>query len=399
MTGRLTILVSLLALLNAASPLRGQPTIAPSGASASAATQPRPAATAPATPGTSGADAASLRREGTARIEKAVKALIAEAASLDDLKQANAVIHFSRPHPALADIKGDLALQVLERMAQPITENAFRDTFIRWHLLHVVLQVDRANRRATGAPLLRLVRMMPGPLNLTAQRESYYEPEEIWQKWHALVGGGGPSPPQIVIGYPPFQRIIGAPESYKHLPADAASNYAKAVETWKVQHAKNLELAKQYEGKFKMVTVPGARTFNQRLSFVNYMVRQYRGELIYALIRSGDPEVAKLMMREIDRLARDKSGVAFDLLAYVYLAAFEGSLNLYDQGTLNEMSETLEGTARATDEYVSYGGATRNFAQYSFHLIYMLKDGGGFIEAEQKPKIDGNRFRPKGGFQ
>lgn len=334
-----------------------------------AAAQPSPGETAAATqPKAGGAGAA--QRERAAKLEEALKPLIAEAVDLDKIEKPKAPAVFSRPHPALRGFGPDMAMDCLNRMMQPFVGGQgaeYRDSYIRWHLMWVVKQASQDDRRRMGSRLVQLINMMPPALNIPGREWLRYEPPEIASRYHSLINSGN-----IVTGYPPFQRVVGPPESYKYMDADKVAKI-KA----------NLEEAETLKGKFKAIVDADAQAFNGRVSNLNYVIRQYRGELIYSLLLTGDPEMARRVATEIERQARAKSGVALDLLAYVYLACFEGALDLYDKDTLKAMSQTIKGAAIAMDGYTSYGGQTRNFADYAFHLIYMLEDGGGFIKPHE----------------
>lgn len=330
-----------------------------------------------ARPATTRSAESAQRTERATRMAKAIEVLVAEARQLDDFKNENPRLTFTRPHPVLSTWGPDMALDTLDRMIQDFTSNEFRDTYIRWHLMAVVKKAAPADRKATGSRLVQLIKMMPGPLTAQGRSDHYYEPADIASKYFSLANSG-----LRTVGYPPFQRQIGPPESYKYMDAATAA---------RVQA--NLEEAAKLRDKFHIVVDKAAQAWNSRINAVNYYIREYRGELIYSLLLTGDPAIAKLVMNEIDRQVKTKSGIGFDLLAYVYVAAFDKALNVYDQKTLDDMSNILEGTARGADEYVSYGGQTRNFAQYAFHLIYMLKDGGGFIDAKAADEPKASRFR------
>jgi hypothetical protein len=340
-----------------------------------AAPAPAPVTPDPAAPAAKPAPVVNPGNDRAAKLHKAVEQLLAESRALDKFEKDKAKVvplNFSRPHPLLKDMGPEYAIDALQRMLQPMNTGPgaeFRDAYVRWHLMWVAKKASDADRAETGSRLMQLVKKMPGDLNVQGKQVYRHEPEEIYAKYVGLANSGN-----TVVGYKPFERYIGPPESYKYF--DAA----------KVAQVKaNLEEAAKLKDKFKTIVDEDAAQWNQRVNFLNYIVRQYRGELIYALLLTGDPEMARTVMGEVDRLARAKNGVAFDLLAYFYLAAFDGAMSHYDQNVLVELSKKLEATARATEGYVSYGGAQRNFADYAFHLIYMLQDGGGFIEAKEDP--------------
>lgn len=371
---------------------------------AGAATKPAPAATpTPAKPPAatqpaSNADASKTRRE---RFHAAVAKLVAEANDLDNFEAIKNPPVFTRPHPALKEFGPETATEALNYSLQQLAGNEYRDTYIRWHLLWVISKVPDDERKATGPKLTALARMLPGPLNVKARVEARWEPQEIYDKYRAMVGHP-PSLPnlQIVVGYPPFQRVIGPPESIKYLDAATLENYERAKaalpalqEAYKKRVA---EADKLYGGQFKYIRDEGAVAFNARLRAMTEVMRHYRGLLIYAMISSGDPETAKLVMAEVCKRAKAKDGITFDLLSYLYLAAFDGVLGRYDKATLQELSKMLESTARESQDYVSYGGATRNFADAAFHLIELLKDGGGFFEPDEAPSTTPQQGRRRG---
>lgn len=271
-----------------------------------------------------------------------------------------------------------MALITIKRMRQDFTGNEYLDTYIRWHLMHAVRQARQSDRRKMGEDLVALIRQMPGPLNVPFRREWWWDPEPHYNEYIRLAG----HPPQAYItkGYPPYQHTVGPPESFKYMQPGAKQAYDQAMVVYK----ERLKVAEEYRKThpFRRVVDQKAVEFNRRLRQIRYIMRQYRGELIYALILTGDPKMAHLVFDEVDRQLRTEAGrgIAVDLLSFVYLAAFDGAMGLYDQQTLNELSAKLERTARANEGYFLYARRQRNFADYAFHLVHLLKDGGGFFE-------------------
>ena len=310
---------------------------------------------------------AERRAQRLTRIATAVERLKKEANDLDDFDKVTDPPYFQRPHPAISGFAPDMALDTLRRMLDPFTGNDYRDTYIRWHLMHVVKNGSPEDKEEMGKALVRLIAMMPLELHYAEKPDHRYEPPDIAGRYFALVNS------QLrTIGYPPFQRQIGAPEVYKYVTAEEAEKI-KA----------NLIEAETLRDKFKTIVDVGAQQWNHRIRYVNWFIRQYRGEVIYAILQTGDPEMFKLVLATIDRHAKSKSGIAMDLLTYMYLAAFDGVLNLYTPEVLLEGSRTLEGSARAMEGFQNYGGYVRNFADYAFHMIYILRDGGGFVDIKE----------------
>lgn len=311
------------------------------------------------------AQSAHAQVETDKRIADAVATLIKEANALETVSEG-VTPRFTRPHPAMSTWGSEMALPVLSRMNQPLTGNDYRDTYIRWHLMWVVKKVDDADRSQMSQRLVRLVKEMPGPLNIKGRREVTHEPVEAYQAWHKAYYSL-----RIVKGYPPFQQYVNPPESLKELGGDAPARWAEA---------------QRLRGTFKTIVDKDAVTFNRLVRQMNWIIRQYRGELIYSMMQTGDPAMFRLIFSEIDKRARAKDGIAFDLMAYLYLAAFDGLMELYEPSLLTELSQQLEKTARGSDEYVDYAKRKRNFGDYAFHMIYMLRDGASFAGREDITK-------------
>ena len=297
--------------------------------------------------------------DDTRLIEEAVEQLTIEAKALGQFKEEDgAIASLSRPHALVSRINPTLARHVLDRMLRPFTSNPYEDSFVRWHLMHVISQASQEDRDTMGPKLVKLIKQMPGPFDRPERREYVHIPEGIHDQWWSIF-----TSLRVVIGYPPYEKRINPPASFDHM--DEATR-AKAEEQWQ----KALKLKEQ----FKTVYDHDAIAHNRRIREVNWIVRQYRGELIYALFWTGDAEMAKLMMDSINKHARRQDGIALDLLAFWYLAAFDGALELYEPALLNELSQKLNRTARASERWIGYQLRQRNFADYAFHLIQMLKD-------------------------
>lgn len=311
---------------------------------------------------------ATAKTETNKKLHHAVAELKAEALEVGRYAEEIAVTpHFSRPHPALASFDHDAAPDVLRRMLQPFTGNAYEDTYVRWHMMHVVKKANAEDRRKIGPELVKLIRQMPGPLDIPDRRWWRWVPEPQGSAWHHLF-----ITLRVVTGYPPYEKRFDPPASFEYMDAETR---AWAEERWKkVQELKET---------FETVIDQDAIAFNQRIRKVNWTVRQYRGELIYALFFTGDPEMARLVISAIQKHAPKNNGIALDLLSFWYLAAFDGALELYEPKVLGELSQKLERIARNNDQWYKYQHRQRNFADYAFHLVTMLRDGSIYIEDPQ----------------
>lgn len=326
--------------------------------------------------GPTASELAKARDQRIAKLKDAVVQLTKEAQDLDKTEGEVVAPVFNRPHPALKGLGPDYATLVLNGMTSRFTGNQFRDAYIRWHLMAVVQKMPEDERLDSAGPLRRLVRDMPDSSVPAKQVPDHrYEPPDIAGKYFSLANSGN-----VVTGYPPFQKVIGPPASYEFMSAAQAAK-VKA----------NLEEAARLRSQFQTIIDKGAQQRNYRIRMVNHIIRQYRGELIYELLKSGKEDVVIDVMDDIDAMAKRKDPMALDLISYMYLAAFDGVLSRYQADTLQTMSRKLEASARANQTYVEYGGQDRNFADYAFHLIYLLQDGGGFFEAEAAPQPTGQR--------
>ena len=297
-------------------------------------------------------------------IERAVEELTAEAIDVGKYKDAKISPHFGRPHPVLGGLGPDMALDVLDRMLEPFAGNAYEDTYIRWHLMHVIKKASQSDRRQMGPRLVKLVKQMPETLGISERPEFRNEPQELANEFFRIFESL-----RVIIGYPPYEKRINPPASFAHMPPERR---AEAEALWKK--------AQEIKSRYKTITDPDAIAFNRRIQEVNWIVRQYRGELIYAMFFTGDPEMVDLMVSTLNAHAKKRSGIAFDLLAFGYLAVFDGALDLYEPTLLNELSRKLKSVARSNDQWIDYKRRKRNFADSAFHLISLLEDGGGFTD-------------------
>jgi hypothetical protein len=314
-------------------------------------------------------------REREQKLKDAVQELVKEAREMGEVGKPKVEPKFSRPHPLLKDLDADHALPALNQMQQDWTGQKFMDTYVRWHLLWVVKQGRQSDRDEMGRRLLKLFEKLPGSLQVPHRPWHRYEPPDKAAEYHQKVNSL-----VVVEGYPPFQRRIGPPESLARMNP---TRRAEAEKVWAEAQA----LRTQFEDIIDKEAV----AFNRRIDQINEIVLNFQGELIYELLRTGDPAMLRVVMKEMERQIAAKSGLQFVLLNYVYLAAFDGILNLYPEHVLKEFSIELEKLARANAEYVDYRARKRNFGDYAFHMIYMLRDGGGFIDPRDLEVKEGRK--------
>lgn len=306
----------------------------------------------------------------SAALSAAVEKLLIEAKELDELESPKNPPVFTRPHPALVGIGSDQAAAVLDRMAEPFTGNEYRDTYIRWHLVEVLKQADAGSLRRQTQRIIKLLNAMPGPLQLPLLQEWKDEPQEIANRYHQLNGQT-----RTVVGYPPFERVHYGKDALAYMDPERRTK-AEAI----VAEMERLRpmWKRAYDSK--------AMTRNDRVRRVNWVVRQYRGELVYSLMLTGDPSVLPKCVDAVAKSLKSQDRAAFDILSFMYLAAFDGVLNEYPREALQQTSAALKALGRSAEAYTLYrdGQAElspwapqkeRSFADYAFHLVYMLEEG------------------------
>ncbi len=317
-----------------------------------------------------GSQSASAGQAPPSDLKGAVERLIAEAKELDDLESPKFPPVFQRPHAAVAGLGAEQATAVLDRMADPFTGNEYRDTYIRWHLVETLKKADAGALRRESQRIIRLINQMPGPLQLPLLQEWKDDPMEISQKWHALA-----AQTRVVVGYPPFERIYWGEAALPYMDPQRRATMPPILK--EMERLKPL-WKRSYDQK--------AMTRNDRVRRVNWVVRQYRGELIYVLLMSGDASVLPRCIGAVQKSVKAKDRAAFDILSFMYLAAFDGVLSQYPAEALRQAGQSLEAIARSAEGYELYKDGQydqpawapqriRNFTDYAFHLAHMLQEG------------------------
>ena len=297
-------------------------------------------------------------------IDRALEQLMREAQSLDKSDNGSSTPVPHRPAGAVAQIPTSAAGAVLQRMAGKLTGDDFRDTYIRWQLMDVVNRADAATLAKNSNQLAALLQALPSAMKTGYKQEYRYEPPEIaarwWKLWHES---------KYLDGYPPFQR--------EYHGRDALNN-AKGAEKERLKPI--VEEMERLRPQFKQIPDHDAIAFNRRLDQLNFLHRQYGGELVYALLRTGDPRLFEIAFNEAGRHASQRQLIAFDLLAYAYLAYLNGELNVYDAKTLSQAGSKLLQTATPLDGFKAYRvgdkepwWGTRNYADYAYHLVRLLR--------------------------
>ena len=318
-------------------------------------------------------EAEKANREALAKV---VDQLVAEANELNVVdREPEHKAHFKRPHPIVETIrKSDMALAALERMNGSFTGKDVLDLYIRWHMMPIFKTATDEDNKASGRQIIELIKKLsPDPPEgvVPYKQVWHYEPPELKHDrdrlWHSI---------RVSVGYPPYRRTVHGAGAIKHL---------KGAE--KAAAEKKLQQIAAMDAKITKIQDPEAAEFNNQIRRKNERIwrlrdayREYRGEIIYALVRTGDPRMLDLIGKEIARLVKSKSPFALDLLGYLYRAGFDGVLDRYSSEDLAKFGENLKTVARSADAWVTFSyryhhhtyRQHRNFADYSYHLILTL---------------------------
>ncbi len=118
------------------------------------------------------------------KLDEVVAKLTAESEKLMDPDQT---FYFSRPHPIVQQLEPDKALRVLARIAQPFTGDPLRDTYIRYHLLWVVLQDANSHNEFSSKKFAEMVNSLPGEVTYEVKQARSWDHPEIATRYYQLV--------------------------------------------------------------------------------------------------------------------------------------------------------------------------------------------------------------------
>ena len=214
--------------------------------------------------------------------------------------------------------------------------------------------------------LVSRVNEVPPRFAWAPKQVDYYHPEEIARRYHQLR-----SSVRATSGYPPFVQHHWGRSALPHLPqSERAAARAR------------LDEADRLRDQFEHRRDPNAVAYNDRLRRMIHVLRVYRGELIYAMMKTGDDRMLNLVIDTIERNLREGNHIAFDLMSFVYQAAFDGYLDYYSDAAITSMQRRLEQMGRRWEGYRQYDNVHRSFGDYAFHLVQTLKEGARFTRTD-----------------
>jgi hypothetical protein len=265
-------------------------------------------------------------------VDGAVAALVAEAEARyrDDVRQN---ITIARPHPAVAKLGPEHAGQALLAMKGKLTGDPLKDAFVRYHLMDVVNRALPTASESFIKQLLDLAPLVPADLVVEHKPWWVYDPPAIGNRYRQLIESVA-----LQIGFPPFRRRVDAPESFQYMDgpqrAKAEAAYAEA---------------QSLKGKFKETASVENHTYNFRMTWTNWLIRQYRGELLYAMVAQGDVPALDRITDAVAGAAGNDPVRATDLTSFLNAAYFNGLLGKFDEATLKRTAAKLRQAAAASE--------------------------------------------------
>lgn len=270
-----------------------------------------------------------------------------------------------RPHPAVAKLPVGTAASILPRLGDRLTGDAVRDTYIRYHLMHVLMQ-DDAPRDAK--PYAALLASFPDSVPFERRKEGEYEPPELAAEYHKLVNQC-----RVTIGYPPFQKQIGPPESFEYMEE---AQRKRCEKLW--------EQAQELRKKFTKTVDDGARDYNRRIVYVPWMARQVRGECLLAMVRSGETKAFQDAIAHVAKAGAADPSAAADGLQFLNAALADGWLAQYDAALLKSAAGTLKRAVIAADAALKPNQRQQHsLSEAAFTLITSLENG--YIPSRPEP--------------
>lgn len=328
--------------------------------------------------------AETLAQSDQQLINQAIEQLKTEASNLDELKDKTNAPTWRRPHPAVRKIPDSAADKVIRAMAGQLAANAYEETYIRWHLMDVLSRASDKELEGQSESFTRLIQQIPDAISLKPRKEYRDEPADIAREWWRLHGQT-----HLVKGYPPFER---------HYWGEKALREATGAE--KKRLAPLVAKMKELRPKWKRTRDPEAIAFNNRLEWLNIAMREYRGELVYSMMRTGDPRMLSLIVDSTITHAKKQNAAAFDLLNYMYYAYVDGHLHKFPLRERGPAADQLTRAGKALDEFRVYEGNStygnrpfeRNFADYVFHIAMLLRDIDDFPQTTKTQNIAARQY-------
>ncbi len=340
------------------------------------------------------------------RVDAAFERLIAEAKELGTLKVPEHRAVFTRPHRVVRELEPGDGTEVLRRLDGKLVGDLYGDTYIRWHLLPVVH--DWLHKRAVDSTddplpadsikaLRHLFEDMPAEAKTRFESPLSKEGKRIESR---LVGLR--SQTTVIVGVPPFEKRYSGRAALPHMTPSARRRAEPIV--------KQLEAL---QNQLKQMRSREVDKLNERYREMAKAFREYRGDLAYAMVQTGEGKALGDVGSAVVLLIRKRQRAGFDLMRSTYRAMHDGYLGRYDDRALGLLRTKLRKAAAGAQKYERYNRGDealpthvrpkmRSFGVYAAHLIGLLESPGrvrGFtlanrIEAGEPVLVPAGPFDP-----
>ncbi|HZK80091.1 MAG TPA: hypothetical protein VFC46_03470, partial [Humisphaera sp.] len=309
---------------------------------------------------TASAPAAGRPAPAPGTVEAAVAQLEAEA---NDAFRPEGKLQITvvRPHAAVAKLSTSTVRDVLRLMNTRLTGDPLKDTYIRYHLMYLVNKAQDEGAEHFTRDLIALAGLVPKDLKIEFKQWLRYEPPEVAQRYYFLVNSC-----IVNVGFPPFNRQIGAPASFQYM--DAAQK-AKCTAMWAE--------AQTLVGKFKAINSAENYAYNWRQIYMNWIIREYRGELLYDLVAQDDPRALERIIDAIVAAAASDPVRATDFASFLNKAYFDGMLGKHSAGELKSVAKKLRAAALASEIAAHNAGMKTQGAKGGPTMSSGWVNGGG----------------------
>jgi hypothetical protein len=312
------------------------------------------------------------------RVDAAFEQLIAEANDLGTLKVPEHRAVFTRPHRVVSELEPVDGAAVLRRLDGKLAGDLYGDTYIRWHMLPIVH--DWLHGRAvdaSGDPLpadsvkatRHLFQDMPAET-----RARYASPlsEEGKRLEKRLVGLRAQT--RVKVGVPPFEKTYSGRAALPHMTPSARRRAEPIV--------KQIEAL---QNQIKQMRSRDVDKLNDRNRELSKVFREYRCDLTYAMIQTGNEKALDDVGSAIGSLIRNRQRVGLDLMQSTYKAMHHGYLGQYSDRALASLRVKLLKAGSGAGKYERYnsGGEPvsaevrpkmRSFGAYSTHMVGLLEE-------------------------
>lgn len=317
------------------------------------------------------------------RIDAALEQLIAEAKELGSVKVPEHRAVFARPHRVVRELEPSDGEAVLSRLNGKLSGDAYGDVYVRWHLMPVVhdwlkqhaIRSEGDSTEALPSDALRalseLFKNMPAE-----EKAKWVNPySEEGKKLNARISALR-AQTRVVVGVPPFEKTYSGRAALPHMTASARRKAEPRV--------KELEAL---ENRRKQMRDRDIDVVNERYSDVTKAFREYRTDLTYAMLQTGDTKALNDVGSAIHALVRKRQRAGLDLMQTTYRAMHDGYLGRYDDRALASLRSRLSKAGAGARKYERYNRGDepvprdvhpnmRSFSLYSAHLVGMLEDPG-----------------------